>query len=125
MLALPRENGGLRARPARTRPPRECSAAARRRHATQSRAPPASAPRAPPANVGHLDHRDTGSASRSCLAVRAQGDFRPDELEEFKEAFALFDDSGAGAIEVRARPRPASPLAIEGGPTAAVLRSGR
>lgn len=39
----------------------------------------------------------------SCLAaLRRRGDFRPDELEEFKEAFALFDDSGAGAIEVRA-----------------------
>ena len=32
----------------------------------------------------------------------AQSGFRPDELEEFKEAFALFDDSGSGTIEVTA-----------------------
>ena len=25
--------------------------------------------------------------------MRAQGDFRPDELEEFKEAFGLFDNT--------------------------------
>ena len=34
----------------------------------------------------------------------AQADFRPDELEEFKEAFALFDDTGSGSIEVSAFP---------------------
>jgi len=57
--------------------------------------------------------------------VRAQGDFRPDELEEFKEAFALFDDSGAGAIEVRARPAPPRRSPLGGRGHRAVLRSGR
>ena len=33
-----------------------------------------------------------------------QADFRPDELEEFKEAFALFDDNGSGQIEARCLP---------------------
>ena len=46
--------------------------------------------------------RHTPLTTKPCPNVApAQSDFRPDELEEFKEAFALFDDSGSGTIEVR------------------------